>query len=103
MCYILQRGYVRERATGMPLGIDGRDYFTAKEICELVGISRQTLWRWRQSTRIPSGLRFRGKRLVFSYLELEQIRGYASALEPAATPYQSDLPFTSSSRISSSK
>ena len=103
MCYILQRGYVCERATGMPLGIDGRDYFTAKEICELVGISRQTLWRWRQSTRISSGLRFRGKRLVFSSLELEQIRGYALALEPAVTPYQPDFPFTGPSRISSSK
>lgn len=87
----------------MPLGIDGRDYFTAKEICELVGISRQTLWRWRQSTRVPSGLRFRGKRLVFSSLELEQIRCYASALEPAATPYQSDFSFAESSRLSSSK
>ncbi len=87
----------------MPLGIDGRDYFTAKEICELVGISRQTLWRWRQSTRIPAGLRFRGKRLVFSSHELEQIRGYASALEPAVTPFQSDFSFVDHSQFSSPK
>ena len=82
----------------MPLGIDGRDYYTAKEICELVGISRQTLWRWRQDTRIPAGLRLRGKRLVFSTFEVDQIRVYASSLEPAATSYQPNFAFADVSR-----
>jgi predicted DNA-binding transcriptional regulator AlpA len=67
----------------MPLAIAGIDYLTAAEVCRLVGISRQTLWRWRQDQRIPSGSRFRGKRLVFSAAEIEQIRTYASLLEPA--------------------
>lgn len=75
----------------MPLGIGGLEYLTAAEVCELVGISRQTLWRWRQDTRIPAGLRFRGKRLVFSPDEVEQIRGYASSLEPAGGPFHTQL------------
>jgi predicted DNA-binding transcriptional regulator AlpA len=75
----------------MPLGIGGLEYMTAAEVCDLIGISRQTLWRWRQDTRIPPGLRFRGKRLVFSQDEVEQIRNFASSLEPAGTPYPTQL------------
>lgn len=67
----------------MPLVIGGVEYFAAAEVCRAIGISRQTLWRWRQDSRIPAGSRFRGKRLVFSSDELEEIRSYASLLEPA--------------------
>jgi excisionase family DNA binding protein len=67
----------------MPLAIAGAEYLTTDEVCRLAGISRQTLWRWRQDHRIPSGSRLRGKRLVFSAAEVEQIRTYASLLEPA--------------------
>lgn len=75
----------------MPLGIGGLEYLTAAEVCELVCVSRQTLWRWRQDARIPPGLRFRGKRLVFSPDEVEQIRSYASSLEPAGQPFNTQL------------
>lgn len=67
----------------MPLQIAGSEYLTVAEVCRLVGVSRQTLWRWRQDSRIPIGRRFRGQRLVFSSDEVDQIRGYASLLEPA--------------------
>lgn len=67
----------------MPLVIAGIEYRTAEEVCRLVGVSRQTLWRWRQDQRIPQGSRFRAKRLVFSSDEVEQIQTYASLLEPA--------------------
>jgi predicted DNA-binding transcriptional regulator AlpA len=67
----------------MPLVIAGLEYFTAAEVCRLVGVSRQTLWRWRQTQRIPHGSRLRAQRLVFSSEEVEQIQTYASFLEPA--------------------
>jgi excisionase family DNA binding protein len=67
----------------MPLQIAGFEYLTAAEVCRLVGVSRQTLWRWRQDSRIPAGRRFRGQRLVFAPEDVERIREYASLLEPA--------------------
>lgn len=83
----------------MPLEIAGFKYLTASELCQLVSISRQTLWRWRQDARIPPGRRFRGQRLVFSLDEVEQIRTYASLLEPADQPLKTQLtPFNSDTR-----
>ena len=75
----------------MPLEIAGAEYVTTAEVCRLVGISRQTLWRWRQDARIPSGRRFRGQRLVFSREDVDQIRQYASLLEPADQPPKAQL------------
>ena len=75
----------------MPLEIAGLEYLTAAEVCRLVSVSRQTLWRWRQDSRIPPGRRFRGQRLVFSPDEVEQIRRYASLLEPADQPLKAQL------------
>jgi len=80
-CYIMQRCDIVSR--GMSLTIAGTEYLTADEVCRLVGVSRQTLWRWRQNARIPCGSRLRGKRLVFCSDEVEQIQIYASFLEPA--------------------
>lgn len=75
----------------MPLEIAGLEYLTVAEVCRVVHVSRQTLWRWRQDARIPPGRRFRGQRLVFSPDELEQIRRYASLLEPADQPSKVQL------------
>ena len=75
----------------MPLEIAGFEYLTTAEVCRLVNISRQTLWRWRQDSRIPPGRRFRGQRLVFSPDEVEQIQRYASLLEPADQPLRAQL------------
>ena len=67
----------------MPIQILGSEYLTAAEICHLVSISRQTLWRWRQEGLVPQGRRLRGQRLLFSSQDLEAIRSYALTLEPA--------------------
>ena len=88
---MLQFETVLNRLLSMPLEIAGAEYVTTAEVCRLVGISRQTLWRWRQDARIPTGRRFRGQRLVFSSDEVEQIRRYASLLEPADAPLRSQL------------
>ncbi len=74
-----------------PLCIDGSEYFSATQIVETTGISRQTLWRWRQEGKVPAGHRFRDKLLVFTPEELEQIRQYANRVEPIGGAVHSQL------------
>lgn len=71
-----------QRST-MPIQILDSEYLTAAEVCQLVAISRQTLWRWRQEGLIPQGRRLRGQWLLFSSEDLKAIRSYAMTLEPA--------------------
>ena len=33
----------------MPTKVKGITYYTASEVAQYAGITRQTLWRWRQS------------------------------------------------------
>lgn len=66
----------------MTLEIDGRTYFPAAEVARTVGVSRQTLWRWRQARKVPAGRRFRDRRIVFTPAERDQIREFAARLEP---------------------
>jgi hypothetical protein len=51
------------------LEIDGVRYFSASELLIELGVSRQTLWRWRQQRKIPAD-------------EVELIRQYANRIEP---------------------
>ena len=66
----------------MAITIDGVAYYSATEMVAELGISRQTLWRWRQERKIPSGHRFRGRRVLFTAREVEQIRLFANRVEP---------------------
>ena len=76
----------------MAVTIDGETYYSASDVAELVGISRQTLWRWQQDKKVPGGQRFRGRMLVFTEEELDTIRQYANRLEPAGTGAPSQIP-----------
>ncbi len=67
----------------MPIEIDGVEYFTAAEIHRMLGIVRQTLWRWRKAGKIPLGRRYRDRQIVFTRQEFEAIREFANRLEPA--------------------
>jgi hypothetical protein len=67
----------------MAIEIEGVKYFTAADIHRDLGIVRQTLWRWRRAGNIPSGRRYRDRRIVFTKQEVEAIREYANRLEPA--------------------
>lgn len=69
----------------MPLEIDGAQFLTQAEVLDLCGITRQTLWRWRQEGKIPSGHRLRGRTVVFSSDEVQAIRDYALRIEPIDT------------------
>jgi len=72
----------------MPLAINGASYYTTIEITSRLSVTRQTLWRWRSSGKIPYGHRFRDNHIVFTESELQAIEEYANKIEPLpqATP-----------------
>lgn len=66
----------------MSLEIDGRTYVTTAEVLVEIGVTRQTLWRWRREGKIPKGRRFRDRQVIFSAEEMADILNYANRLEP---------------------
>jgi hypothetical protein len=66
------------------LVIDGVVYFSAAYVARAVGVTRQTLWRWRQDGKVPLGRRYRDKQVLFTERETDLIREYAHRLEPIA-------------------
>jgi excisionase family DNA binding protein len=66
----------------MPVQIRGQTYLTNNEVSEELGVSRQTLWRWREKGRIPAGVRYRTRQVLFTPDEFQAIREYANRLEP---------------------
>jgi DNA-binding transcriptional MerR regulator len=62
--------------------VGGVPYFSTAQVAEMVGVSRQTLWRWRKSALVPSGARFRNGQVLFSQEDITAIRAYAEQLEP---------------------
>ena len=66
----------------MSLIISGATYFLMNELAESIGVSRQTLWRWLQSKKIPRGHKFQGRFIVFSEEEASTIKQYSNMLEP---------------------
>lgn len=62
--------------------IEGVDYVSASDAAREVGVSRQTLWRWRQDGKIPVGRRFRDGRVLFTEEEFAEIWRFANRLEP---------------------
>ena len=66
----------------MTIEIAGVTYYSASDIHKRIGITRQTLWRWRKESKIPQGLRYRDHQIVFTENEVELIFEYANRLEP---------------------
>jgi len=52
------------------------------EVAEELQITRQSLWLWRKSGKIPMGQRGRGRQVLFTESEVSSIRDYANRLEP---------------------
>ena len=67
----------------MPVSVAGTTYYTASEAADVVGVSRQSLWRWRRGRLVPSGRRYRGRELLYTREEVEAIFAHAHRLEPA--------------------
>lgn len=70
------------RSNESAIKIEGVQYFTGTDVIKEVGVSRQTLWRWRQEGKIPQGHRYRDGRVLFTQTELEAIREFANRIEP---------------------
>ena len=86
MCYSATDRYAVLQAGPMPVSINGIDYFSAGEILRELGVSRQTLYRWRQDGKVPPGHRFRDGKLLFELNEVEEIREFASRIDHADVP-----------------
>ena len=69
----------------MPIDVENVRYWRSSEVCSELGISRQTLWRWRQQGKVPSGHRYRNNTIVFIQEEVEEIREFANRVEPLGT------------------
>jgi predicted site-specific integrase-resolvase len=67
----------------MAFNINGVVYYAANDVAGDVGVSRQTLWRWRKGGKIPTGHRLRDGQLLFTAAEVEAVRAYAQSIEPA--------------------
>lgn len=70
----------------MPVEIQGFEYLSLGEVAEKVGVTRQTLWRWRRRDRVPQGHRGRGGMVLFNPEEVRAIRAFAERVEPIAPP-----------------
>ncbi len=63
-----------------------RPYVAATEVIRSLGITRQTLWRWRQAGLVPAGAKYRDHLLVFTDDEVVLIREYAQRVIPVGPP-----------------
>lgn len=68
--------------------VGGTTYYRITEVATLVGRDRSTLWRWKNAGKIPEGLRYCDRELLFTVSELEQIYSYAHRLEPDEARHQ---------------
>ncbi len=62
--------------------VEGVSYVPATDLARELGVTRQTVWRWRTEGKIPAGSRFRNGRILFSPTEVEAIRRFSQQLEP---------------------
>ena len=65
--------------------IEGVEYYSVNEVLEEADVSRQTLWRWRRNGSVPEGHRFRGRQILFSRREFDEIVAYANRIEAPTT------------------
>lgn len=69
----------------MPLQIQDTTYFTGSEIAEEAGVTRQSLWRWLKTGKVPAGYKHRSGQVVFTAQERDAILRFANQVEPLAS------------------
>jgi len=62
--------------------VEGVSYVPAADLARELGVTRQTIWRWRTEGKIPAGHRFRNGRVLFSSTEADAVRRFARQIEP---------------------
>ena len=70
----------------MPLEVGGKTFYKTKEVAELAGVTRQTLWRWQRDDRIPAGRRYRDRERLYTLEEAETVHACAHRMEPRDVP-----------------
>ena len=75
----------------MPIQIDNVTYYSSTEVIGALNVSRQTLWRWRNTGKVPAGHRYRGRQIIFTSAEAEEIRQFANRIEPIDQPDANQL------------
>ena len=68
--------------TLLAMELHGQEYLPSGELAEELGISRQTLWRWRKQGKVPAGHKYRDGQVLFTTEEASRVREYAHQLEP---------------------
>jgi transposase-like protein len=72
-----------QQVTGTDVQIAGTTYRLATDLAREVGVSRTTLYRWRQEGKVPSGRRDRRGMVLFTLAEAAVVQDYADRLQPA--------------------
>lgn len=67
----------------MPIELNDATFYTLNEVAQMAEVTRQTIWRWRKNGKVPPGRRYRGRELLFTRDEIEEIYNYAHRLESA--------------------
>ena len=75
----------------MPLSINGMEFFTSAEVAESVGVSRQTMWRWRKDEKIPAGSKYRDGKVLFTREEVARIKEFAHRVVPLDSGNRSQM------------
>ncbi|GAB5550256.1 MAG: hypothetical protein SangKO_100160 [Sandaracinaceae bacterium] len=68
--------------SAVPTTVHNITFYSATEVADLAGVTRQTLWRWKKSGCVPAGRRYRGRELLFTLEEVESVYAHAHRLEP---------------------
>jgi len=68
----------------MPIEIKGLTYFSLSDVAEMIDVTRQTLWRWRQDGKVPPGHKYRGRQVIYTPAELNAIEQFANRIDPIA-------------------
>jgi predicted site-specific integrase-resolvase len=72
----------------MPRRINGKTYYEAREVCEKVGISRPTLFRWLKRGLVTRLHRDRRGWRLFTEEDLSRIQREASRIEIDHVPVE---------------
>ena len=76
--------------------INGIQYFSGAYAAGQAGVSRTTLWRWRQAGKVPRGRRRkRDRQILYTDEEVQAVVEFAQKLEPGDEVSSNQIPLFS--------